>query len=63
MVRRKVTLRLDSDVVQRAKDSGMNMSHFLEVKLVEHLTRKQDLVDKCGYRDLNPSKWLGKPLS
>ena len=37
MVRRKVTLRLNADVVQRAKDAGMNLSYFLEVKLVEHL--------------------------
>ena len=35
--RRKVTLRLNSDVVERAKNAGMNLSYFLEVKLVEYL--------------------------
>jgi len=37
MSRRKVTLRLSNDIVERAKDAGMNLSYFLEVKLVEHL--------------------------
>jgi len=37
MPRRKVTLRLNSDVVERAKNAGMNLSYFLEVKLVEYL--------------------------
>ena len=37
MVRRKVTLRLDEEVVKRAKEAGMNMSYFLEVKIVEYL--------------------------
>ena len=39
MVRRKVTLRLDEEVVKRAKEAGMNMSYFLEVKIVEYLAR------------------------
>jgi hypothetical protein len=37
MSRRKITLRLNSDVVERAKNAGMNLSYFLEVKLVEYL--------------------------
>jgi hypothetical protein len=37
MFRRKVTLRLNSDVVERAKNAGINFSYFLEVKLVEYL--------------------------
>jgi len=37
MSRRKVTLRLNSDVVEQAKNAGMNLSYFLEVKLVEYL--------------------------
>ncbi len=39
MIRRKVTLRLNENVVKRAKDSGMNLSYFLEVKLVEYLAK------------------------
>ena len=41
MVRRKVTLRIDSEVIQKAKDAGMNLSYFLEVKLVEYLAMLQ----------------------
>ena len=37
MSRRKITLRLNSDVVERAKNAGVNFSYFLEVKLVEYL--------------------------
>jgi hypothetical protein len=37
MSRRKVTLRLSSDIIDLAKDAGVNLSYFLEVKLVEHL--------------------------
>jgi len=37
MSRRKVTLRLNSNVVERAKNAGMNLSYSLEVKLVEYL--------------------------
>jgi len=37
MPRRKITLRLNGDVVERAKNAGMNLSYFLEVKLVEYL--------------------------
>ena len=37
MVRRKVTLRLNAYVVQKEKDVGMNLSYFLEVKIVEYL--------------------------
>ncbi len=37
MSRRKITLRLNSDIVERAKNAGINFSYFLEVKLVEYL--------------------------
>ena len=37
MSRQKVTLRLNADVVKRAKDVGINISGFLEVKLIEFL--------------------------
>ncbi len=37
MSRQKLTLRLNADVVKRAKDAGVNLSGFLEVKLMEYL--------------------------
>jgi len=35
---RKVTLRLNADVVEKAKNLGINFSGFLEVKLVEYMS-------------------------
>jgi hypothetical protein len=37
MSRQKLTLRLNADVIQKAKDQGMNLSYLLEVKIVEYL--------------------------
>jgi hypothetical protein len=34
---RKVTLRLNADVVEKAKNLGINLSGFLEVKLIEYM--------------------------
>ena len=39
MSRQKLTLRLNADVIQKAKDHGMNLSYFLEVKIVEYLAK------------------------
>ena len=36
MSRQKLTLRLNADVIQKTKNAGMNLSYFLEVKLVEY---------------------------
>ena len=38
MSRRKVTLRLNEQVVKKAKKKNINLSFFLEVKLVEYLS-------------------------
>ena len=37
MSRQKLTLRLNADVIKKAKQAGMNLSYFLEIKLVEYL--------------------------
>ena len=34
---RKLTLRLNNNIVEKAKNLGINLSGFLEVKLVEHM--------------------------
>jgi len=39
MYRKKVTLRLNVDVVEKAKNLGINLSGFLEIKLVEYMTK------------------------
>lgn len=55
MARRKLTLRLDEDVIKKAKEQGINLSGFLEIKLVEYLLG-YDLLEQeeCRGRDLNP---------
>ena len=37
MSRRKLTLRLNADVVEEAKNLDINLSNFLEIKLVEYI--------------------------
>ncbi len=56
MVKNKLTLSVDSEIVKQAKEFNINISTFLEVKLVEYLANRE----KCGRRDLNPSYKLGK---
>ena len=57
MVRRKVTLRLDAGVVQNAKDANMNLSYFLEVKLVEYLAILKSAEEEI--RTLAPQRRTG----
>ena len=40
MSRKKITLRLSEDVIQNAKAANMNISYFLEVKIIEHLAMR-----------------------
>lgn len=53
----KLTLSVDKNLIKMAKENKINISHFLEEKLREHL----NLAEGCGRRDLNPSCKLGKP--
>lgn len=56
MVKHKLTLSVDSEIVKQAKEFNINISTFLEVKLVEYLANRAE----CGRRDLNPGYKLGK---
>lgn len=38
MPRQKLTLRLNADVIKQAKELGMNLSGFMEIRLREYLT-------------------------
>lgn len=58
MAKKKLTLSVDEEIINQAKQHGINLSAFLEIRLTDYLKSEE-----CGYRDLNPSKWLGKPLS
>ena len=41
----------DEEIVKKAKEFNINMSTFLEVKLVEYLTKR----DECSRRALAPT--------
>ena len=63
-----LNLSVNKELVDKAKDQGIVISKFLENKLQEYFSfieavSKPQNTSLCGYRDLNPSKWLGKPLS
>ena len=57
MAKGKLTLSVDEEIIKKAKECNINMSTFLEVKLVEYITRRK----KCSRRDLNPSLRLERP--
>jgi hypothetical protein len=54
MARKKLTLRLDENVILKAKERGINISGFLEVKLMDYLLGYDILNQECRGRDLNP---------
>jgi hypothetical protein len=57
-MKRKLTLSIDEETLNQAKISGINLSSFLETRLVDYMTRKID----CSLRDSNPSSWLDNLL-
>ena len=50
MVKQKLTLSIDKDIITQAKTSGINLSSFLEIRLTDYL-----MVKKCSRRDSNPN--------
>ena len=56
MVKKKLTLSIDEDILNNAKASGVNLSSFLEIRLTDYLLAK-----KCSRRDSNPCSWLERP--
>ncbi|MBN1860459.1 MAG: type II toxin-antitoxin system CcdA family antitoxin [Candidatus Thermoplasmatota archaeon] len=60
MTKQKLTLSLDSRIIQNAKKTGLCISTFLEVKLVEHFSERK-MQRTC--RDLNPSQRLRRQSS
>ena len=56
MAKQKLTLAINKNILKKTKDLKINISSFLEVRLVDFLTK----MEECGRRDLNPSYKLGK---
>ena len=55
--KKKLTLSIDEDILHNAKKAEINLSAFLETRLVDYLTRKSE----CSRLDLNPSLRLERP--
>ena len=58
MVKQKLTLSIDKEIITQAKKLEINLSSFLEIRLIDHLSDKE----KCSRRDSNPSSWLSSDV-
>ncbi len=57
MPKQKLTLSIEKEIISQAKSQKINLSSFLEIRLIDHLSEKE----KCSRRDLNPSIRLERP--
>ena len=57
MPKQKLTLSVDKEIIENAKKMGINLSSFLEIRLIDYISDKE----KCSRRDLNPSLRLERP--
>ena len=56
MVKQKLTLSIDKEIISQARKAEINLSSFLEIRLVDYMNYKE-----CSRRDSNPSSWLERP--
>jgi hypothetical protein len=47
MVKQKLTLSLDKEIIDQAKNQNINLSNFLEIRLIDYLSDKE----KCSRRE------------
>jgi len=57
MVKQKLTLSIDKEIIIQARKAEINFSSFLGIRLVDYLNYKE----KCSRREGNPSSWLERP--
>jgi len=57
MVKQKLTLSIDKDTITQAKQQGINISSFLELRLSDYLTDKENGRGGIRTRD----HWLRRP--
>ncbi|MCK5029864.1 MAG: type II toxin-antitoxin system CcdA family antitoxin, partial [Thermoplasmatales archaeon] len=48
---------IDKEIINQAKKAEINLSSFLEIRLIDYLSDK----NSCSRRDLNPSLRLERP--
>ncbi len=56
MVKKKLTLSINEEIITQAKKQQINLSSFLEIRLVDYLSYKE-----CSRRGSNTSSWLERP--
>jgi len=47
MVKQKLTLSIDKEIITHAKNQNINLSSFLEIRLIDYLSDKE----KCSRRE------------
>jgi len=47
MVKQKLTLSIDKEIITQARKAEINLSSFLEIRLIDYLSDK----DKCSRRE------------
>ena len=57
MVKQKLTLSIDKDTITQAKQQGINISSFLEIRLSDYLNDKENGSGGIRTRD----HWLRRP--
>ena len=62
MSKKRINLTIDEDLLNEARQHGINLSSFLEMKLREYLALIKGL-QQCGRRDSNPGIELGRLTS
>ncbi len=56
MVKKKLTLSINEEIITQAKKQQINLSSFLEIRLVDYLNYKE-----FPRRGSNTSSWLERP--
>jgi len=54
MVKKKLTLSVDEEIITQARNAEINLSSFLEIRLIDYLSERK----RCSHREGNPSSWL-----
>jgi hypothetical protein len=67
MTKVRTIITIEKDLLEKARKYNLSISGFIDIKLREYLALIDQVSKKnkseCGYRDLNPGYWLGKPIS
>ncbi len=58
MVKKKLTLSIDEELINEAKSQGVNLSSFLEIRLFDYLFYQENGRGGIRTRD----QWLRRPL-